>query len=1484
MIRFFLGTLVPFLFILTQLLAAPVKPPTLAQTKVAITAKGGIRNPMREKPEGVIPVGQEDFFYFGSWHSIPTKNTLKVGNTTTLTGYEGTTWTPPSSLVETGSANAFFILADGSGNVKWALSSCDGDFDDMAATVVDNKIYVALGVRPIRRAEKRTDNILAKWVWGSQPNQTFQITEAFVNTEQPKDFIAPRYTYIVVLSLNGEILSAFKPFEDAHHDLTKGDIWYSVRRLFNVNNRLILDGKVAAERSSAPHTHYTLKYGTPEQIIEGESRGKQILTQIDLTNPAQPQVLRVDYATNQETLKSYSIDAIRVTEDALYFSMTCSNGGNALTQAVHFLDQALETAGQLGGHYLVKTDRDLQKVAWVKKLPKGTAVTAIAHSGEWLYVAGDYDKEVEWGTTKLLNDNNADNLAFWGTVNRNDGSLGQAQYIQAGYAENVGIVVTDNSVVWQFDHRITSMPGMGADGIRELLFGDGKQYATSDALTDEDANWVAQMGLAIYNKNTNALEAFTHTISSETYLTIIPTNTSVGRGSPILSGNGRYVSFIAQTGEGTGPTMRKVQLFDEAFPTPKDQGYGNFCAFYGTLKLPVQYTLTVKASTEGITTVTYRDGNNDVTKTTEAGDLHILLEENTLFTLRATPNTAGKEIRFQYDPTKMEKTNSATTFKLLADVTVDVLFFDPLRLTIEEEGKQPGMSYHLYQNDSKIDEPAHAAWRADDLIRLEIVALGYSYAISAEGATLVSGTTYKVTGNAQIKIKITYTKDDSLWRTVTFTNAIEPQGKLAISNSYSGEKIKSGASVALGATLECMLVQIPLGYKVTMQVTGLNLVQERKQPTQWGTIYFYDYTVTDNATVTVHLEKDETLWHTIAFSPTGTDAQGLPYTLKLNALTADNAAPINPNEKLPKGAHFACYFTTTGGAYPTLAVTGAKRLTGGEWDKYSLFVYEVEADVQVAVASWEIKQVPVTIDIKPKTPSLGRVEVSYMKDGVQTSVNNGDLIPWGTICKILVVPNPGVELKSPTTGFSLQGFVSLGDNNYRLESTEKASIEAAFKRIIYNVTVLGHEGINLLVEKLDQDGEKEPIVAKTKLYYGDKLQITATNTDEENQWLQSLQLSNLEKVEGQTNIYTVTGNVSIEPQVVKLFSLTLKSNEKAKYSISYLFKGEEKSMTVENGESIVKVNELSTVTLKVLEIAPKHILQGVKPSIAMPATADPMSFTFVVRDPITVEVLTEALQYCDLTVRCGENGKLAISYTEPHATLKSEEIQGNTSFTIEKGTTINVKAFPNEHFRVAQFKVGANEAFPQEGGFLLTTATEITIAFERIEYPVSTISHRGKGTLRLTTLERTVNVELKSGDKVWENEKLQITYEPDPAFDVKPETLKVEGLEKVGDAYRVTGAVSATIDFVPRPMEANDVDFIALEVMPNPFSRLLRIKQQEFRKVHYALRTLYGSAIRQGTIEANEFTITTDDLPTGVYLLQLTTDDGHSRVLRVVKQ
>ena len=367
----------------------------------------------------------------------------------------------------------------------------------------------------------------------------------------------------------------------------------------------------------------------------------------------------------------------------------------------------------------------------------------------------------------------------------------------------------------------------------------------------------------------------------------------------------------------------------------------------------------------------------------------------------------------------------------------------------------------------------------------------------------------------------------------------------------------------------------------------------------------------------------------------------------------------------------------------------------------------------------------------------------------------------------------------------------------------------------------------------------------------------------------------------------MNGNAVVEAEVVKLLPLTLKPSANAKYSVTYLEKAEEKRVAIEGEELNVKANEKTQVAIKITEVAAKHALQGVRPLTATPSASDPMLYTFELTEAVAVEVLTEALEYVELSVKCGENGKLQVAYTEKHAAQsgeKSEEVKGEKKFTLEKGTTVKLKALPNEHFRLSTFTVGANTSFPQEGSVILSETTQVVVVFEAVTYPITAITHRGKGTLTLTTLERKENIDLKQGDLVYEGEKLKLSYKADAAFEAKPETLKVEGLKQEGDAYVVTGTVSVSIDFVPRtkPGAVDDALLAEVVVAPNPFDNQLRIMSYELRG-EYVLLNVQGVVVRSGNMDGNEVVIETSDLTSGLYLLRLTVENGAVKTITVVK-
>ena len=73
------------------------------------------------------------------------------------------------------------------------------------------------------------------------------------------------------------------------------------------------------------------------------------------------------------------------------------------------------------------------------------------------------------------------------------------------------------------------------------------------------------------------------------------------------------------------------------------------------------------------------------------------------------------------------------------------------------------------------------------------------------------------------------------------------------------------------------------------------------------------------------------------------------------------------------------------------------------------------------------------------------------------------------------------------------------------------------------------------------------------------------------------------------------------------------------------------------------------------------------------------------------------------------------------------------------------------------------------------------------------------------------------------------------------------------------------------------------KVFPNPTSNILHIHVLK-PDLHYQLQNMVGVTALQGEIQQGENTITIEELPKGIYLLELTDTEGQKAVMRVVKE
>ena len=903
-----------------------------------------------------------------------------------------------------------------------------------------------------------------------------------------------------------------------------------------------------------------------------------------------------------------------------------------------------------------------------------------------------------------------------------------------------------------------------------------------------------------------------------------------------------------------------------------------------------EVTITLKTSPFGIINVAYSKDGQTIKHDTGKGDVLLTLEENTVVTLTVNKVKKGKKFKdFKgIEPTKIEvQTNNK--FLVKASVTLEAEFIDIYSLTIKKNGG-PELCPLVKVNNKEVSEN-YAELEKGDIITLNTL-LGYTYVLNKYTGVEKQADGYKVNGN--VVLELTFTKQEDRWVSIIFTQSLEPSGFLEINSPYQKDKLVSGDKVPMGLLLNCVVSKIPLGYNYSINLTGLTQKSEKTETDPLTALRKYEYTweVTANAKVEVALSKKEEDWYTVTYADKGTDANGNEYKLLVYGIEPETGQALlikSATTKIPKGMRFYCDFEVTPGAYPTVVCSNADALTADP--HLSPFMYRITDNAELTVTAWQTKEVTMLIADRDETANkypqpptivspatLGELKVYYLQGENRIEVHNNDRLPWGTLCFIEATPKTGAELKEQ----KMKGLVLVKEKQYKLIAD--AEVEATFIRSSYTFTLHQYEGVDITAKV-----GTAPISLATKLHYDDEIQIVVQNNKPNEQWIKKISHPNLETVEGTPNTYKVKGDATILLEIVKLYALQLKGATEARYEVHYTSKGNATVQVVETADVTVYADENSEVLLKLI---PKEnfVLKEVQPAEAQPAANDPNQYSFTVTQPTDVSLRFEALLRINVVVACGEQGKLQLSYTEPSvlpASVTNVEVEGTKELSIEKGTTVKIKALPNTHYRVATFKVGDNEAFIDEGIFVVKDPVRIELSFEKKTYPVAAISYRGLGQLKLFTLGRTKNIDLKQGDLVEEGEKIQLSYEADKEFTPDVESLQVTGLEKEGNAYLVTGAVTVHIDFVPNanPSAVSESQFTKVDVMPNPFGGYLIIKNPELRTLRYTLSSVQGWVLRAASLTGKyEEILETTDLPAGFYLLSLTTDEGATKVYSVVKQ
>jgi len=234
--------------------------------------------------------------------------------------------------------------------------------------------------------------------------------------------------------------------------------------------------------------------------------------------------------------------------------------------------------------------------------------------------------------------------------------------------------------------------------------------------------------------------------------------------------------------------------------------------------------------------------------------------------------------------------------------------------------------------------------------------------------------------------------------------------------------------------------------------------------------------------------------------------------------------------------------------------------------------------------------------------------------------------------------------------------------------------------------------------------------------------------------------------------------------------------------------------------------------------------------------------------------------------------------------------------TIKRGEKITVVVVPSDGW----------EAFPAN---LHVTASEKISDYEWLPkgaFAVAMLFVKKVPKMYDVTLAEVQNGYLTvSKSKASENDVVKLTVTPDADYHLKEGSLLVYKtgdrgvIIPVNDRQFTMPAHPVTVTAVfeknqgsephkgrdsKNPNAVEDAALASLSVAPNPFTTQLRLVNPEGIVGRYELVNLMGAVLRAGATDTSETIINTEALPTGLYILRLTTTDGATKALRVVKQ
>ena len=177
----------------------------------------------------------------------------------------------------------------------------------------------------------------------------------------------------------------------------------------------------------------------------------------------------------------------------------------------------------------------------------------------------------------------------------------------------------------------------------------------------------------------------------------------------------------------------------------------------------------------------------------------------------------------------------------------------------------------------------------------------------------------------------------------------------------------------------------------------------------------------------------------------------------------------------------------------------------------------------------------------------------------------------------------------------------------------------------------------------------------------------------------------------------------------------------------------------------------------------------------------------------------------------------------------------------------------------------------------------------------------GRGTVKVFCN----NEEVKPQGRIKRGEQITIEATPDEGWEALPANLRVTASDKISDyVWKPKGDFVIGMLFMQKPptpqpptpdppkpptpnppTAVNEMEAIDVVIAPNPFIEQIRIKRNVLASARFELLNALGVVVRAGDLHAEETTVATAELKTGLYFLRIKSEvAGKVKTYRLVKQ